>query len=242
MDACCSLTNNDTGESKRVRVTIDRYAQRTIEEDNCRKSSLMARSKEDKNDESDDDSVDYDESEILKVTVTDNGCGMESIHKCVNAFHTSKAHACKETKACEKDNQDDQKNKSVNTNTAGRYGIGLTLCLLHAQRLVPDSCASIQSATSQNSHWTHNLCVVDTENDSVRCIREEKFSKKRVDESGTSVSVLVPVCQYRIQERKTSKLYAEFFFISFFFRAGQQRVWLGRGLLSISRDSSSVLD
>lgn len=210
VDACCSLTNNDTGELKRVRVTIDQYAQRSKEEKACRELSSMLRSKKDRNDESDDDSIDYDESEILKVTVTDNGCGMESIHECVNAFHTSKAHACKEASARKENNQYEQKNKSVNTNTAGRYGIGLTLCLLHAQRLVPDSCASIQSATSQNSHWTHNLFVVDTENDSVRCIREEKFSKKRAHESGTSVSVLVPVRQHRTQERKMSKSYAEF--------------------------------
>ena len=32
------------------------------------------------------------EGEILRVMVSDNGCGMEDIQACVGAFHTSKAH------------------------------------------------------------------------------------------------------------------------------------------------------
>jgi len=40
------------------------------------------------------------------------------------------------------------------------------------------------------------MCVVDTEGDSVRCFRREQIAKSFPTESGTSVSVLVPV-RYR---------------------------------------------
>jgi DNA topoisomerase VI subunit B len=136
-------------------------------------------------DESDSDDASDDEPELLKVTVTDNGCGMESIQSCVNAFHTSKGQHSEDSSSTQDSVEESQ--------TAGRYGIGLTLCLLHAQRLVPDSIASIRSATTHNSQWTHTMCVVDTDNDSVRCIRKEGCPKQRPNESGTSVSVLVPV-------------------------------------------------
>lgn len=120
-------------------------------------------------------------SELLRVTVSDNGCGMADIQACVEAFRTNKAlHQSPESGATE-------------SMTAGRYGIGLTLCLLHAQRLVPNSCASITSATAEATHFTKASYVVDTEGDSVRCVRRERSSKSFPEESGTSVSVLVPV-------------------------------------------------
>lgn len=116
--------------------------------------------------------VDY----LLRVTVSDNGCGMADIQQCVNAFRSSKAG-----------------NTPVEKDTAGRYGIGLTLCLLHAQRLVPDSCASITSATSDALHFTRASYVVDTEGDSVTCVKRELLPKTNPTESGTAVSLLVPV-------------------------------------------------
>jgi len=83
-------------------------------------------------------------NDVLQLTVTDTGCGMENIQKCVNAFQTSKDG--KATK-----NRDQQ---NINSNTSGRYGIGLTLCLLHAQRCVPNSRACIASATRKSKFRT----------------------------------------------------------------------------------------
>jgi len=124
--------------------------------------------------------------DFLRVTVTDNGVGMKDIEACVSAFHTSK------------DGPGKASDKSF---TAGRYGIGLTLCLLHAQRLVPDSCASITSSTSAQRQWIRTKYVVDTDQDCVKCIskqslpKHKKKAKNDLDDcdSGTSVSVLLPV-------------------------------------------------
>jgi DNA topoisomerase VI subunit B len=113
---------------------------------------------------------------ILRVTVTDNGCGMACIQDCVEAFRSSK-----------------QPNNSSNEKTAGRYGIGLTLCLLHAQRLVPNSTASITSATKSSNSFQRAEYVVDTKDDCIKCIQNEDILKSRPDESGTSISILVPV-------------------------------------------------
>ena len=113
---------------------------------------------------------------VLRVTVSDNGCGMSCIQDCVEAFRSNKGEAA------------EKKSK-----TAGRYGIGLTLCLLHAQRLVPNSTASISSATERSPCFQTADYVVDTESDCVKCIPREETPKSRPNESGTSVSVLVPV-------------------------------------------------
>ena len=114
----------------------------------------------------------YDRNDdILQVTISDNGCGMNDIQTCVDAFQSSK-HA---------------------SHTAGRYGIGLTLCLVHGQRLVPNSYACITSATRQASHFTRALYVVDTDSDSVNCHKQERIPKTHPLESGTCVSLLVPV-------------------------------------------------
>jgi DNA topoisomerase VI subunit B len=147
VDACYN------SQGKRIRVVIERLEQ---------------------DDEEDGEYSDADF--VLRVTVSDNGRGMEDIQQCVNAFRSSKAG-----------------NTSDEEDTAGRYGIGLTLCLLHAQRLVPDSCASITSATLNSLHFTRASYVVDTEGDSVRCVKRELLPKTNPTESGTAVSLLVPV-------------------------------------------------
>ena len=115
---------------------------------------------------------DDDNDKLLVVSVTDNGTGIENIKDCVNAFFS----------------------KKDTSNTSGRYGIGLTLCLIHAQRLVPNSYASI---TSTKKGWKHHkiaFFVVDTVGDTVVCDREETIPKtERSDSSGTCVRLLVPV-------------------------------------------------
>lgn len=131
-----------------------------------------------------DDDADYvPGNHVLRVQVIDNGCGMKDIQECVNAFRTSKASNI----------QDGGTEQAVNQNTAGRYGIGLTLCLLHSQRLVPDSCASITSATFDAEHYVRASYVVDKDQDSVKCVQQELRPKSRPNESGTTVSVLLPV-------------------------------------------------
>lgn len=133
-------------------------------------------------------------SNLLRVTVTDNGCGMMDIEKCVSAFSSSKGGTGKletssEVEDCSTNNQE------MKGQTAGRYGIGLTLCLLHAQRLVPDSCTSITSSTSSQKAWTVAKFVVDAERDTVVCVEKKTVVKKKNfrDSSGTTISLLVPV-------------------------------------------------
>lgn len=115
-----------------------------------------------------------DDNTTLQVTVSDNGIGMGNIQGCVNAFHSTKG----------------------SNHTAGRYGIGLTLCLLHAQRLVPGSYSCITSATQESKTFTRALYIVDTAGDKVECHREEEVPKTTPKESGTCVSVLVPVREF----------------------------------------------
>ena len=77
--------------------------------------------------------------------------------------------------------------------TAGRYGVGLALAFLYAQRLVQNTCASIVAATiAETAFWTSATFVVDTDQDSVDCIKKSK-TKKQTNESGTSIRLLVPV-------------------------------------------------
>lgn len=114
-----------------------------------------------------------DDEQILKIQVSDTGVGMEDIQKCVEAFESSKGRS---------------KNK-----TAGRYGVGLTLCMLHAQRLVSNSYCCITSATKEQKSYTRAFFVVDTDGNSVVCKKVERLEKPSSDESGTCVSVLVPV-------------------------------------------------
>ena len=117
--------------------------------------------------------------EILQLTVTDTGCGMENIQNCVNAFQTSKGG---------------KGNSSPAEVSSGRYGIGLTLCLLHAQRCVPNSRACISSATPQSKHLTRAFFEVDKHDDCVKCVQEEEVNFTTTPtESGTCVSLLIPV-------------------------------------------------
>jgi len=125
-------------------------------------------------------------NDLLRVTVCDNGCGMEDIEKSVSVFSTSKAD--------DEDPGQGKKDKGQ-IETAGRYGIGLTLCLLHAQRLVPNSCAMIKSTTPKSSTWTVAKFVVDTNRDSVVCVEKKALPKKEQGTSGTAVSLLVPVSE-----------------------------------------------
>lgn len=168
-------------------------------------------------DEADDDSA----SALLRVSVNDNGIGMGSIEDCVEAFRTSKrsdgngnGNAIRDSSqnsigsgsmggSIDADGSAPQDGTCVQSQphprpsgesqTAGRYGIGLTLCLLHSQRLCPDSVASITSATADATQWIRASYVVDTEGDRVRCVKKELLDKKRPGESGTMVSLLVPV-------------------------------------------------
>ena len=114
--------------------------------------------------------VDGPNEDTFRVTVQDNGCGMKSITDCVGAFSSNKT-----------------------TQTAGRYGIGLTLCLVHAQRLVPGSTTTIVSATKEAGVFLEAEFVVDTEQDIIRCVNRRHHDKSTRDESGTTVSLLLPV-------------------------------------------------
>jgi hypothetical protein len=123
------------------------------------------------------DSSSHDDG-ILQVTISDNGCGMVDIQACVDAFQSTK-----------------NRHHSTSAPTAGRYGIGLTLCLVHAQRLVPKSFACLTSATRDATHFTRAFYIVDTQGDSVNCCKQEQIKKTNPLESGTCVSLLVPVSE-----------------------------------------------
>jgi len=112
--------------------------------------------------------------DFLQVTVSDNGCGMEDIQKCVDAFQSSK--------------------HSGDDKTAGRYGLGLTLSMVHSQRLVPGRVfCCITSATRHASTFKRQHYFVDTTEDKMRRARDESVPKGAADISGTCVSLLVPV-------------------------------------------------
>ena len=163
---------------KRVRVNIETFGHDT-------KSFLV------KGNGKDDDSR-FDKRELLLVTVNDNGCGMEDVEKCVSAFSTSKSSPPESGTNKVSNTTDAVQAKQNQSRTAGRYGVGLTLAFLHAQRLVPNTCASIVSATAETSFWTSATFVVDTEKDSVDCVKKNKTTKQ-TNESGTSIRLLVPV-------------------------------------------------
>ena len=133
----------------------------------------------------------------LRLEVSDNGCGMEDIDKCVSAFSSNK----QQTKDASNDDVDNISTKQSSSNnngntenyTSGRYGVGLTLCILHAQRLVPGTGASITSATASANQWTRAVYEPDTSADSIVCKKREQFPKHNSDECGTTISLLVPV-------------------------------------------------
>jgi hypothetical protein len=67
-----------------------------------------------------------------------------------------------------------------------------------------NSGATIKSVTADAAHYDFVTCVVDTERDSVRCIRRQQLPKSLADESGTAVSVLVPVSYVVVPRKKTT--------------------------------------
>jgi hypothetical protein len=211
IDSTRSVSHQSKKQAKRVRVVIEQCeapvpsSERTDERTAAEVGACT-------------DDADGEANEVLRVTVSDNGCGMADIQACVEAFRTNKAQG---------------KQTAPENMTAGRYGIGLTLCLLHAQRLVQNSCASITSATPEAAYFTKASYVVDTEGDSVRCVRREKSRKAFLDESGTSVSVLVPVRRKSIllSFSNSKKLIATFLFLQ---RVELPPYTLGRDLQSTS--------
>jgi hypothetical protein len=165
-------TDSNVTTKRRVRVTIERFVDRN-------------------NNTYEDDGESEGKRELLRVTISDNGCGMKDIQACVGAFHSNKVDSTSASEPSTTRNVGDAPTEMKQT--AGRYGIGLTLCLLHAQRLVPDSCASIQSATCTAKEWTVVTAVVDTASDTVRCFPRNAIPKSSPTESGTAISILVPV-------------------------------------------------
>jgi DNA topoisomerase VI subunit B len=168
VDAINSSLENDEQENKgkskkRIRVEIMPYQPSS-------------------NNDGNDDSV--PSQGLLQVSILDNGCGMENIQDCVNAFQSSKAYSQYNTTGMDKHQR----------TTSGRYGIGLTLCLLHAQRLVPYSYACITSTKKGWRYQARAFFVVDPEDDRILCDTEEQIPKQGdYDSSGTCVSLLIPV-------------------------------------------------
>lgn len=136
-----------------------------------------------------------DEDSALRVTVSDNGCGMEDIEACVSAFSSNKQVSQSSPVASSQMNSNSNNNCPEQTETTGRYGIGLTLCLLHAQSLVQNSYAVVTSATKDSDIWTKAKYVVDENEDVVHCIEKSSVMKTRPGDCGTSVCMLVPVSE-----------------------------------------------
>lgn len=177
----------------------------------------------DNNDENDNDGDGTTTMECLRVKVSDNGCGMEDIDACVSAFRSTKngvdadeqkcsftqpRHDKQKNSGAEKSKNKSKKKKnsgstannkhaslssSSSSYTSGRYGVGLTLCLLHAQRLVPNSVTLIITSTKFSDYWTIRRYRADTEKDEIVCLKEERLPKIDKEECGTIVEVLVPV-------------------------------------------------
>jgi hypothetical protein len=136
---------------------------------------------------------------ILRVKISDTGEGMKNIQVCVDAFQSTKVSSSHDTASRQQ------------LQTAGRYGIGLTLCMLHAQRLVSNSYSCITSATKDQPTYTRAFYVVDSNKDSVVCIKTEALEKPSQGESGTCVSLLVPVSlllQYWLTSNSITSVFA----------------------------------
>ena len=152
--------------------------------------------------------------ECFRVKVSDNGCGMEDIDACVSAFRSTKNNVddgsdkgggsrSNKTKKNNNNKNSSRKKKNIDSGaknkqptssyTSGRYGVGLTLCLLHAQRLVPNSVTLIITSTKKSDYWTIRRYRADTEKDEIVCLKEERLPKIDKDECGTIVEILVPV-------------------------------------------------
>ena len=129
----------------------------------------------------------------------DEDCNNDQMHPHDNTNNNNKKKkGGSKSKKSHNNNSNKQKNDS-NSNenyTSGRYGIGLTLCLLHAQRLVPGTGASITSATATSNEWTRAIYEPDTNADHIVCKRKEYFPKEDLGECGTTINLLVPVSNY----------------------------------------------
>jgi DNA topoisomerase VI, subunit B len=203
VDACNDLThqncyngnkkNPGSDALKKVTVVIDKVES----DDKFVKAEYYAKCDPD-HDSSSAAGVFTNHRELLRVVVSDNGCGMEDVEKCVSVFSSSKnqddfiscsggAVTINDTTASKNSQQ------PAVLGTAGRYGLGLTLCILHAQRLVPNSCVIIESTVQNSATMTKFKFIVDTERDAVVCLHREDCVKKEISVSGTSVSLLLPV-------------------------------------------------
>jgi len=115
----CSHSSNSSSTKKRVRVVIESFepddpSAKVVDDDASEAADLA---------EAIEDGAISEKKEILRVTVSDNGCGMESIQACVDPFHTSKAHAVRHDESATLSNHSDTFQQGQ---TAGRYGVGLT--------------------------------------------------------------------------------------------------------------------
>ncbi len=206
-----NLNMNRIGQNRNTNNTTTAKGCESSNDDNSEKEKENQAANKDKYETS---TCNDNNQEVLRVTVTDNGCGMEDIEHCVSVFSSTKGEGTNIDNTSSRTSSSTHNNNTRNRNrnpsppsnaknhsvevqicTAGRYGLGLTLCLLHAQRLVPNSCASITSSTSKQNVWTVAKFVVDTERDVVVCV-DKKLKEKKKDscsDSGTAVSLLVPV-------------------------------------------------
>ncbi|KAL9180435.1 hypothetical protein ACHAXT_008405 [Thalassiosira profunda] len=194
VDACAHAEGDGAGGDdgdrtmRRVRVNITPEAapRRPSPNDNGKASGNNSRSTMD----------------CLRVVISDNGCGMEDIDACVNAFRSNKnggTNQCNDTEDGEgKSDGGERKGGKKNpaggkeNYTSGRYGVGLTLSLLHAQRLVPGTGASITTATVSAGEWTRACYEADADKDDIVCKRRDIIAKEVEGESGTTISLLVP--------------------------------------------------
>lgn len=176
--------------------------------------------------------------DCLRVKISDNGCGMEDVDNCVTAFRSSKNgvdtnnSGVKASIPLRQDSSDCSK-RNVNLNkskrkrksaishgsandkhdstsfTSGRYGVGLTLCLLHSQRLVPNSVTLIITSTRTMDHWIIRRYKADMQKDEIVCLKEERLPKVDKEECGTIVEVLVPVSSDNMHIFKSSGLWCQ---------------------------------
>ena len=222
VDACASPSNDSDANAadadqeqksmKRVRVHIT-------------SATIPVVRHSDDGEDTENSSVENTTMDCLRVEICDNGCGMENIDDCVTAFRSNKnggatrqsnggdngqqageksveSTQSKATKKKGGKKQTSSQNQPPSDNnenyTSGRYGVGLTLCLLHAQRLVPGTGASITSATASAKEWTRAVYEADIDADNIVCKKKEQFPKEVEDECGTTISLYVPVSIYII--------------------------------------------
>ena len=222
VDACASPSNDSDANAadadqekksmKRVRVHITSATVPVVRHEE---------------EDTENSSVENTTMDCLRVEICDNGCGMENIDDCVTAFRSNKNGTARQTNGNDNGQQAGEKSKSVESSTqskatkkkggkkqtssqnqppsdnnenytSGRYGVGLTLCLLHAQRLVPGTGASITSATASAKEWTRAVYEADIDADNIVCKKKEQFPKEVEDECGTTISLYVPVSIYSI--------------------------------------------